>query len=180
MEKSSGNKFWTGTKRRPRPVDWTDPIPLLMEYLYSTANMYASVWQLAGVRDRDEFQAVVDELKLEQPQWEPSGEKVDLSEGDDNEEGAGGSEEDDEALKAELYKIDSSKLQAAQPAEFEKDGELTFICSIATLCFLTLYLPLYLVTQTISTFTSISSQRQRTCDHGTMTSSHLHASESFD
>mmetsp|Transcript_33227 Transcript_33227/g.61177 ORF Transcript_33227/g.61177 Transcript_33227/m.61177 type:complete len:1298 (+) Transcript_33227:96-3989(+) len=125
MEKSSGNKFWTGTKRRPRPVDWTNPIPLLMEYLYSTSNMYASVWQVQGVRDRDQFQAVLDKLNLEQPQWEPSGEKVDLSEGDDNEEGADGGE-DDEKLKGELYKIDSSKLQPAQPAEFEKDDDLNF------------------------------------------------------
>mmetsp|Transcript_13626 Transcript_13626/g.29505 ORF Transcript_13626/g.29505 Transcript_13626/m.29505 type:complete len:1269 (+) Transcript_13626:53-3859(+) len=125
MEKSSGNKFWTGTKRRPRPVDWTNPIPLLMEYLYSTSNLYASVWKVQGVRDRDQFQAVVDELKLEQPLWEPSGEKVDLSEGDDN-EGAADGGEDDEKLKGELYKIDSSILQPAQPQEFEKDDDLNF------------------------------------------------------
>lgn len=113
MEKSSGKKFWTGTKRRPRPVDWTNPMPLLMEYLYSTANLYASVWKVDCVRDRDEFQAVVDEIGLEQPQWQPSGEKVDLSEGD-NEEESGEGGEDDEKLKGDLYKIDSSKLQPAQ------------------------------------------------------------------
>ncbi|EED92895.1 ubiquitin activating enzyme 2, partial [Thalassiosira pseudonana CCMP1335] len=126
MEKSSGKKFWTGTKRRPRAIDWTDPIPLLMEYLYSTANLYASVWKVEGVRDRDEFQAIVDELKLEQPQWEASGEKVDLSEGDNEESGSGDVAEDDEELKGELYKIDSSKLQPAQPQEFEKDDDLNF------------------------------------------------------
>ena len=75
MEKSSGKKFWTGTKRRPRPVDWNNALPLLMEYLYSTANLYASVWRTEVVRDRSQFQAVVDELNLEQPVWEPSGEK---------------------------------------------------------------------------------------------------------
>ncbi|KAL7550696.1 hypothetical protein ACHAWF_013915 [Thalassiosira exigua] len=83
MEKSSGQKFWTGTKRRPRPVDWTKPIPLLMEYLFTTANLYASVWQVAVVRNRDDFQAIVDEMGLEQPRWEPSGEKADLSKGDE-------------------------------------------------------------------------------------------------
>ena len=122
MEKSSGKKFWTGTKRRPRPIDWTDPIPLLMEYLYSTSNLYASVWQIDGVRDRDEFQSIVDELKLEQPQWKPSGEAVDLSEGDNDEGDVGTGGEDDERLKGELYMIDASKLQPAQPQEFEKDG----------------------------------------------------------
>ena len=122
MEKSSGEKFWTGTKRRPRPVDWNDPMPLLMEYLYSTANLYASVWRAEVVRDRSEFQAVVDELKLEQAIWEPSGEKVDLSEGD-NEEESGDGGEDEEKLKGELYKVDTSTLQSAQPQEFEKDGK---------------------------------------------------------
>eukprot|EP00573_Skeletonema_grethae_P012771 CAMPEP_0201693020 /NCGR_PEP_ID=MMETSP0578-20130828/5745_1 /ASSEMBLY_ACC=CAM_ASM_000663 /TAXON_ID=267565 /ORGANISM="Skeletonema grethea, Strain CCMP 1804" /LENGTH=1238 /DNA_ID=CAMNT_0048178481 /DNA_START=27 /DNA_END=3743 /DNA_ORIENTATION=+ len=125
MEKSSGKKFWTGTKRRPRPVDWNDPMPLLMEYLYSTANLYASVWRAEVVRDRSEFQAVVDKLKLEQSIWEPSGDKVDLSEGD-NEEESGDSGEDDEKLKGELYKVDTSKLQPAQPQEFEKDDDLNF------------------------------------------------------
>ena len=131
MEKSSGNPFWTGTKRRPRAVDWTKPIPLLYEYLYAASNMYASVWKVPCVRDRDEFQAVIDRLNLEQPQWEPSGEKVDLSEGDEEgESGAGG--EDDEKLKADLYKIDASKLQPAEPAEFEKDGEWTTALQMQT------------------------------------------------
>lgn len=123
LPQSSGKKFWTGTKRKPRPVDWANPMPLLMEYLYSTSNLYALVWQVERVPDRDQFQAVVDELKLEQPQWGPSGDKVDLSEGDneDGDSGAGG--EDDEKLKGELYNIDTSKLGPAQPQEFEKDGE---------------------------------------------------------
>jgi len=81
---------------------------------------------VAVVRDRDQFQAVVDELKLEQPQWEPSGEKVDLTEGDNEEDDSGAGGEDDEKLKAELYKIDASKLQPAQPQEFEKDDDLNF------------------------------------------------------
>ena len=100
-----------------------------MEYLYSTANLYASVWQVEGVRDRGQFETIVDELKLEQPRWEPSGEKVDLSEGD-NEEGDGGDGvgEDDEKLKGDLYRVDTSKLNPAQPQEFEKDG--AYVCVV--------------------------------------------------
>lgn len=95
-----------------------------MEYLYSTANLYASVWQQDPVRDRDQFEAIVAEMNLEQPHWEPSGEKVDLSEGDNEDDGdTGPSDEDDEQLKADLYKVDVSKFQPAQPQEFEKDGE---------------------------------------------------------
>lgn len=66
------------------------------------------------------------ELKLEQPEWKPSGEKVDLSEGDNEEGGDGPGGEDDEKLKGDLYKVDTSKLQPAQPAEFEKDDDLNF------------------------------------------------------
>ena len=92
-----------------------------MEYLYSTANLYASVWQQDPVRDRDQFEAIVAEMNLEQPHWE--GEKVDLSEGDEDDGDTGPSAEDDEQLKADLYKVDVSKFQPAQPQEFEKDGE---------------------------------------------------------
>ena len=84
--------------------------------------MYASVWQVECVPDRDQFQSIVDNLNLEQPQWESSGEKVDLSEGDNEEGESGGGGEDDEKLKGELYEIDTSKLQPLQPMEFEKDG----------------------------------------------------------
>ena len=80
---------------------------------------------MEGVRDRGQFETIVDEFKLEQPRWEPSGEKVDLSEGDNeegNDGGGGGGGEDDEKLKGDLYKVDTSKLNPAQPAEFEKDG----------------------------------------------------------
>ncbi|KAL3809293.1 hypothetical protein ACHAXA_009417 [Cyclostephanos tholiformis] len=123
--KSSGEKFWTGTKRRPRPIDWTNPSPLLMEYLYSASNLYASVWKVAVVRDRDEFQSILDGLHLTQPQWAPSGEKFDLSEGDTE---GGDSTEDDKKLKGGLYKVDVSTLQPAQPLEFEKDGVISRFC----------------------------------------------------
>lgn len=95
-----------------------------MEYLYSTSNLFASVWKVEGVRDRVQFQSVVSELKLAQPLWEPSGEKVDLSDGDNDEEV---SVVDDDKLKTELSRIDTTKLQPAKSQEFEKDGML--VCS---------------------------------------------------
>ena len=89
MEKSSGKKFWTGTKRRPRPIDWNNPTPELMEYLYATSGLYASVWKIECVRDRDEFEALVKSLNLQQPEWSAPSENVNLSEGDDDEGDAG-------------------------------------------------------------------------------------------
>ena len=96
-----------------------------MEYLYSTSNLYASVWKVDGVRDRDEFQSVVDYLNLVQPQYSPSRGNIDLSEGD---HGEGDSADDDEELKGGLYKVNTSTLQPAQPLEFEKDGEISSLC----------------------------------------------------
>ena len=125
MEKSSGKKFWTGTKRRPRAVDWNDPIPELMEYLFSTAGLYASVWKVEEVRDRAEFDALVKALDLKQPDWSPPSANVDLSDGDDEAEG-GDAGEQAEKLKADLYAVDPSDLQPANPQDFEKDDDLNF------------------------------------------------------
>jgi len=125
MERSSGEKFWTGTKRRPRPIDWTDPTLELMEYLYCTANMYAAVWGVENVRDRVKFEALVEEVNLIQPEWTPSSEDVDLSEGEEEKVADGGGEET-EKLKADLYSVDVSTLQPAHPQDFEKDDDLNF------------------------------------------------------
>jgi ubiquitin-activating enzyme E1 len=126
MEKSSGEKFWTGTKRRPRAIDWTtEPSPELMEYLYCTANMYASVWGVENVRDRAEFESFVKQANLTQPAWTPSSEGVDLSEGEE-EKVADGGDEEVEKLKGDLYAVDVSALQPAQPQDFEKDDDLNF------------------------------------------------------
>lgn len=125
MEKSSGKKFWTGTKRRPRPVDWNNAIPELMEYLYSTAGLYASVWGVECIRDRDEFEALVKSLNLHQPEWVPPSDALTLSEGDDEEEG-GDTGEQVEKMKADLYAFDTSELQKANPQDFEKDDDLNF------------------------------------------------------
>lgn len=126
MEQSSGTKFWTGTKRRPRPVDWnSQDMPELMEYLYAAANMYAVVWGLDPVRDRATFEGIVAQLGLGQPEWAPPTENVNLSENDD-EANSGDASADAEKLKAELYKVDTSSLKPAFPHDFEKDDDSNF------------------------------------------------------
>lgn len=126
IESSSGKKFWTGTKRRPRPVDWDHPTPELMEYLFSTAGLYASVWKVECVRDRAEFEKLVESLNLQQPDWLPPSKNVSLSEGDDDEAESGDSGERTDKLKKELCKLETSGLQEANPQDFEKDDDLNF------------------------------------------------------
>ena len=130
MEKSSGEKFWTGTKRRPRPVDWTNPTPELMEYLYCTSNMYAVVWGVGTVRNREVFEKLVADVELEQPEWSPPSKSVDLSDADDDAAG-GGSEVDVEKLKADLYSVDASTLQPATTPRFRKGRRLELSCRLS-------------------------------------------------
>jgi len=125
MESSSGKKFWTGTKRRPKAIDWNceEDKAQLMEYLYSTAGLYASVWGLECIRDRNDFTDLVLSLNLEQPEWNPPSQNVNLS--DEDEEG-GDSTDKAEKLKADLYSVDTLNLPPANPQDFEKDDDLNF------------------------------------------------------
>lgn len=134
MEKSEGKKFWTGTKRRPRAAEWTgkpDETPELMEYLYCAANLYAVVWGLVPVRDRAEFQTLVEGLGLEQPEWKPSSEGVDLSEEDGGD--SGNADEEVEKLKGELYNVDVASLRPANAHDFEKDEDDNFHVDFLTI-----------------------------------------------
>eukprot|EP00931_Biecheleriopsis_adriatica_P073771 TRINITY_DN47999_c0_g1_i1.p1 TRINITY_DN47999_c0_g1~~TRINITY_DN47999_c0_g1_i1.p1 ORF type:complete len:1238 (+),score=360.71 TRINITY_DN47999_c0_g1_i1:64-3777(+) len=127
IEKSTGKPFWTGTKRRPIEAKWdaANPPPEALEYLYATANCYAFMWKLNFVRNRGEFQKRVVQLNLEVPEWKPP---------DANEGGAPTEEEDGdkvdpaaiEALKGELYGIDTSGLQECEAHDFEKDDDANF------------------------------------------------------
>jgi ubiquitin-activating enzyme E1 len=126
MEKSSGTKFWTGTKRRPRPVEWTNPMPELWEYLYCTANMYAVVWGLEPVRDRVAFEKIVTDMDLKQPEWTPPSENINLNDNDDDDTGGGDASAEAEKLKAELYNVDPSTLPPAYAHDFEKDDDSNF------------------------------------------------------
>lgn len=139
MEQSSGKQFWTGTKRRPRPVDWAaieaatssktadsenDMRALMMEYLYAASNMYASVWGFEPLRDRQAFAALLQQMNLTQPEWKAPSEAINLSENED--EGSSGASGEDasndvEKLKAELVNVDTSMLKQAFPHDFEKE-----------------------------------------------------------
>ena len=60
-EREEGKPYWTGTKRRPHPVDFAvdDANKLPLEYLYAAANMYAFVFAVPFLRDRAAFEAQV-------------------------------------------------------------------------------------------------------------------------
>jgi Ubiquitin-activating enzyme active site/ThiF family len=134
MEESTGKKFWTGTKRRPRAIEWMgkSSAPELFEYLYCTANLYAVIWGTDPIRDRLDFEELVISLDLKQPQWSPSSEKVDLS--DDDAGGTHGDEaEQAYKLRSDLSSVDVSKLQRATSHDFEKDDDSNFHIDFLTI-----------------------------------------------
>jgi ubiquitin-activating enzyme E1 len=84
LEKNDQKPFWTGTKRKPRALEWgghvSDPQQraIAMEFLYSAANMNAYVWGVEPVRNRKAFEDLVASLKLEQGPWTFSTDSVAL------------------------------------------------------------------------------------------------------
>jgi hypothetical protein len=101
---------------------------MMKEYLYATSNMYASVWGLDPVRDRQDFDDLLQQVNLIQPEWVAPSEAISLSENDEEEGGSGDGAADVEKLKAELYNVDTSTLKQAFPHDFEKEYVLS-VCA---------------------------------------------------
>lgn len=122
-EKKEGKPYWTGTKRRPNPVDFTPDDDKCIEYLYATSNMFAFVFGVDFLRDREKFEDRVRALNLTQPEWKPS---TGASVADDDEEGPEVNPNDMAALVKELRAVDVSTLCEAHPHDFEKDDDDNF------------------------------------------------------
>jgi ubiquitin-activating enzyme E1 len=77
-----GKPFWTGSKRKPRSLEWDacarDPQQraIAMEFLYAASNMNAFVWGVHPIRSRKDFEECVASLKLEQKAWTLSTDSV--------------------------------------------------------------------------------------------------------
>lgn len=133
IEKSKGEPFWTGTKRRPKEAAWDPAKPPIeaLEYLYACANCYAFIFKVPYMRNRSEFEDLVISLNLQVPEWSPPGgdAKVEEEEGDEE-------KVDSEALmklKGELYGADPTSLQACEAHDFEKDDDSNFHIDFLTI-----------------------------------------------
>jgi len=130
----SGTPFWTGTKRRPNPVDFADDQgnnfvgeghTLSIEYLYAATNLFAHVFGVPEVRDRGEFERKVREMALVQPEW-VRGARVKEDEAAEEGEAEAVDEEELARLEGELYGIEAEGLKQAFPHDFEKDDDDNF------------------------------------------------------
>jgi len=126
IEKTKGEPFWTGTKRRPKEAAWDskNPPPASLEYLYACANCYAFMFKVAAVRNRADFEKLVVAAELTLPEWAPPG-----GAGDEDLENEDGPKVDAEAvmkLNMELRSMETGGLQECEAHDFEKDDDSNF------------------------------------------------------
>jgi ubiquitin-protein ligase/molybdopterin/thiamine biosynthesis adenylyltransferase len=125
-EEENGVKYWTGTKRRPTAVNFNPQEAGPMEFLYAASNMYAFVFKVSYVRDRQAFSAAVCKLHedgaLVQKAHAASGDNV-VQEG---EEEVKIDVAELDGLTSVLKSVDTAKLALAKVHDFEKDDDSNF------------------------------------------------------
>lgn len=129
QEKEKKKDYWTGTKRRPSPIDfksrgnigaYTKEGTMCLEYLYASSNLYAHVFGLEPVRNRSLFSESVERLDNE-------GWQIIQTSADEGKNGGGEKQDNDiDSLKKLLQSINVSTLIEAKPHDFEKDDDSNF------------------------------------------------------
>jgi ubiquitin-activating enzyme E1 len=61
---SSGQPFWSGPKKCPKPLDFDPNNDLHLDFVVAAANLRAAVFGLEGSRDRDLIRGVVAAVKV--------------------------------------------------------------------------------------------------------------------
>jgi len=141
MITSTGQPFWSGTKRQPNPIAFSVEDPLHVEFCLSAAKLRAFNYQLADAEMSDgAVKAVLKGVNL--PAFVPKqGLKIAK---DDSELKAGDSkrateseESVDQAAARLVKRIDQHPLASLRPCEFEKDDDtnfhMRFICAASNL-----------------------------------------------
>ena len=137
---SSGQPFWSGPKRAPKPVKFDHTDPLHLDYIVSAANLHAFNYGLRGERDPSVFQKVLPTIKV--PSFTPkSNVKVQIS---DNEAPPPPPPNNGEISESDVTELASSLPTPSSlagfrltPVEFEKDADdnyhIDFIAATANL-----------------------------------------------
>merc|ERR1712166_148936 len=130
-QEEKGKPTWTGTKRRPQPVQFSAEDAQSMEFLYATSNLYAFTFGIDYMKDRQDFDELVKSLNFVQPDWCADGGGAAGEVNEDGEEAV------DEAalakLSEELKTVDLALLQPAHEHDFEKDDDSNFHIDFLTI-----------------------------------------------
>ncbi|CAM9644313.1 unnamed protein product, partial [Ectocarpus fasciculatus] len=142
----SGEKFWTGAKRFPRSSDLEMDSEQHAAFVLATANLLAAGCGLSpqegGLLPLEHPQRNTEAVRrvaaaMDVPMWENTGEKTDLSEGNEAKPGDEKTEEPEDPMDLEGASTELSKLLDElsavdvgkfhfEAADFEKDQDLNF------------------------------------------------------
>jgi len=138
--------FWSGAKRFPQAPEFNLEDENQFQFIYNTANLYASVFKIKPIRDVEEFKKVAAASNLQPPRWQPSksfmakvqNEVKQEQSAEKKEEIAEHKSDEDaekvEELKTKLRALKDTKITHLEKAEFEKDDDTNFHIDFITSC----------------------------------------------
>lgn len=121
---SSGQPFWSGPKRCPKPIKFDPEDPLHLDFIVAAANLKAEVYSIPQNRNREQIKEIVSKVQV--PEFVPrSGVKIAINDSQlQMANGDGGL--DSEKVSRILEKLPSKEKLAdlrIKPLEFEKDDD---------------------------------------------------------
>jgi ubiquitin-activating enzyme E1 len=127
---SSGQPFWSGPKRCPKPLNFDSTCRLHMDFIVAAANLKAAVYKIAGSVDRDAIQKILNTIEPTIPKFAPK-DGVKIAVTDAEAQAAANAEGNADVdswstLLDEIPKPNSFGNLRITPAEFEKDDDTNF------------------------------------------------------
>jgi len=127
---SSGQPFWSGPKRCPKPLNFDASCPLHMDFIVAAANLRATVYNIACCKDREVIARILSTIEPTIPKFQPKdGVKIAVT---DAEAQAAANQEGNadvdsySKLAEEIPKPETYDNLRITPAEFEKDDDTNF------------------------------------------------------
>jgi len=129
MVTTSGQPFWSGAKRPPTPLQFSEEEEWHVEFVVASATLRAKNFgiEVPATLERSDVMKLARKVKV--PEFEPKqGVKVDLNDGEAKKEGEDqvmeGTSDSDARMLSSLPPLSSCSSVQLEPVEFEKDDEL--------------------------------------------------------
>lgn len=138
---TTGQPFWSGTKREPAPVTFDPDDVLHMAFIVSAANLRAANFGLAGTTDEQAIREALSDVMV--PEFLPKqGVKIAADEKELKEQKENGANDDEildvdeqaAQIVAALPEPSSLAGYRLSPADFEKDDDTNFHMDFITAC----------------------------------------------
>ncbi|KAK0547020.1 E1 ubiquitin-activating protein [Tilletia horrida] len=122
---SSGQPFWSGPKRAPKPLTFNPDEPAHLDYVISAANLHAFNYGLKGSSDPGQIRQLATSVSV--PEFTPkSNVKIQTNEAEAAQPAAAAGEEDVAELASALPAPSTLAGFRLNPIEFEKDDDSNF------------------------------------------------------